>query len=257
MNCNDAAALIAAYADGETSLLQTHSIRRHLQGCAACAAKLEALTTLRTRIRAEAPRHSAPPALRARVLATADALSQASATRRRADGARWRWIGGGALVGSAATVLAWFLGTAIIEARVNEDVAVEAVTSHVRATLGNHLIQVASSNQHTVKPWLSARLDFAPPVKDLAAEGFALAGARLDFLDHRPVAALVYRYRDHVIDVYVRPQSSSAVAASRSVRGFNVVHAAGLGMDWFAVSDANAEALGQLVDKPSRDAAVP
>ena len=255
MNCNDAATLIAAYADGETSLLQSHSIRRHLQGCAACAAKLEALTTLRTRIRAEAPRHSAPPALRARVLATADALSQASTTRRRADGGRWRWIGGGALGGCAATVLAWFVGTAIIEARVNEDVAVEAVTSHVRATLGNHLIQVASSNQHTVKPWLSARLDYSPPVPDMAAEGYTLVGGRVDYLDRRPIATLVYRVRDHNIDVFVCPSRSRlAPSELRAVRGFNVAHASGADMDWLAVSDVNAPELTAFVQKLALDA---
>jgi len=254
MNCNDAAALIATYADGETSRLQSHSIRRHLRGCAACAAKLEALTTLRARIRAEAPRHVAPAALRARVLATADALSQVSATRRPADG-RWRWIGGGALGGCAATVLAWFVGTAIIEARVNEDVAVEAVTSHVRATLGNHLIQVASSNQHTVKPWLSARLDYSPPVPDMAAEGYTLVGGRVDYLDRRPIATLVYRVRDHNIDVFVCPSRSRlAPRELRAVRGFNVAHASGADMDWLAVSDVNAPELTAFVQKLALDA---
>jgi anti-sigma factor RsiW len=116
--------------------------------------------------------------------------------------------------------------------RANEDIAVEAVTSHVRATLGHQLIQVASSNQHTVKPWLSARLDYSPPVPDLKNEGFELVGGRVDYVDRHPVATLVYRIRDHNIDVFVRPESARAPpTALRTVRGFNVAHATGSGMD--------------------------
>ena len=254
MNCVEASPLIAAYADDEAGKADDAALRVHLGTCRECAQRLEGVRALKVRLKAEVPYFRAPPTLRERMAAVARAAPDGE---REGRGLRWRWLTAGALAGSAATVLAWLLAGAVMEWRASEDLAVEAVNSHVRATLTHAAIQVASSDQHTVKPWLSARLDFAPPVKDLAAEGFALAGARLDFLDHRPVAALVYRYRDHVIDVYVRPQSSSAVAASRSVRGFNVVHAAGHGMDWFAVSDANAEALGQLVDRLSRDAAVP
>jgi len=138
----------------------------------------------------------------------------------------------------------------VLDWHANEDLAVEAVTTHVRATLGNHRVDVASSDQHTVKPWLSARLDYSPPVRDFAAEGFALVGARIDYLDRQPVAALVYRYRDHLIDVFVRPPSRNASpAALRMVRGFNVVHATGSGMDWLAVSDLNAAELSSFVQR--------
>ena len=137
--------------------------------------------------------------------------------------------------------------------RVNDDLASEAVATHVRATLGNRLIEVASSDQHTVKPWLSARLDYSPPVRDLASEGFALSGGRLDTLEQRPVATLVYRYRLHTIDVFVRPESARAAPASlRTLRGFNVVHASGSGMDWVAVSDASAEVLLPFTQRLAR-----
>src|SRR5207237_10772332 len=115
---------------------------------------------------------------------------------RGGRGEWWRWVTGGALGGGAATVLAWTLGTAVLDWRINEDLAVEAVSTHVRATLGNHRVDVASSDQHTVKPWLSARLDYSPPVRDFASAGFALVGGRIDYLDRQPFAALVYRYRD-------------------------------------------------------------
>src|SRR6266550_5418935 len=120
-------------------------------------------------------------------------------------------------------MLAWVIGTAVIDLRANEDVALEAVATHVRATLSNRQIEVASSDQHTVKPWLSARLDYSPPVQDLAAEGFALTGGRLDTLERRPVATLVYRYRQHTLDAFVRPDSAHApLTALRTVRGFSV-----------------------------------
>src|SRR5438034_11604292 len=102
------------------------------------------------------------------------------------------------------------LGTTVLAWRASEDFAVAAVGAHVRAALNNHLIEVASSDQHTVKPWLSARLDYSPPVPDLSRDGFTLTGARLEYLAGRSVATLVYRYRDHTIDVFVRPESRGA-----------------------------------------------
>src|SRR5439155_13284663 len=227
--------------------LRGHTIRKHLRTCPSCAAKHQELLALHARIRAEVPYFNAPLALRERVLAmAANAATARGENARLAD--RWRWLTGGALVGCAATIVAWVIGTAIVDWRTNDDLAVEAVTTHVRATLGNHRVEVASSDQHTVKPWLSARLDYSPPVRDLAREGFALVGGRIDYLDRRPVAALVYRYRDHMIDVFVRPPTTHAPpAALRTVRGFNVAHATGSGMDWLAVSDLNAAELSNFV----------
>jgi anti-sigma factor (TIGR02949 family) len=260
MNCADASNLLSAYADGETNMLQGHWVRRHLQDCPSCATAYDDMLALRARLRAEAPRYSAPAELRARVVATLDAVraSVPPPSPARAPGERWRWLSGGALAGCAATVLAWVFGTAVVDWRVNEDVAIEAVTMHVRATLGNHLIQVASSDRHTVKPWLSARLDYSPPVRDFAQDGFALIGGRIDYLDRHAVATLVYRIRNHTIDVYVRPQAAGAQpSALRTVRGFHVAHATGAGMDWLAVSDVNAEELAGFVRKLARQETVP
>ena len=260
MNCAEATTLLSAYADGETGGLQRYSIRRHLRACRACASRHEELLAQRAQIRAEVQRHSAPPELRARVLATIDAVraSAASGTPARHTNDRWRWLSGGAMAGCAATVLAWVVGTAVLDWRAGEDLALQAVTSHVRATVGDQLIQVASSDQHTVKPWLSARLDYSPPVRDLASEGFALVGARLDALEQRPVATLVYRYRKHTIDVFVRPEPTlSPSSPPRAVRGFNVAHATGSGMDWLAVSDVEPGILAEFVLRLARPDASP
>ncbi len=255
MNCNEAGTLVARYADGEIDDLQGRSIEEHLRGCAACAAKHQELLALRAQIRAEVPYFPAPPALRERVRALLANAQEVAPARSRPDRDRWRWLTGGALAGCTATMLAWILGTAIIDWRTNDDLATEVVGSHVRATLGNHLIEVASSDQHTVKPWLSARLDYSPPVQDLANEGFALTGGRLDTLERQAVATLVYRYRQHTIDVFVRPESARAPPpALRTVRGFNVAHATGSGMDWLAVSDVSADVLAPFVQRLAGEA---
>jgi anti-sigma factor RsiW len=250
MKCAEAAASLAAYVDRETDWLHALALRRHLRGCPRCAAEHDGLVVLRARIREEVPRFTAPPALHARVRATLEGAHAAAPVRARTMPGRWNWFTSGALAGCATMALAWFVGTAVIDWRANEDVVVEVVNAHVRAALGNQLIHVASSDQHTVKPWLSARLDYSPPAPDLAEHGFPLLGARIDYVERRPVATLVYRYRNHTIDVYVRPETSRAAPSPlRNVRGFNVVHATGGAMDWLAVSDASPDVLNAFVER--------
>lgn len=255
MNCDEAGTLVARYADGEVDSLQERSIEQHLRGCASCAAKHQDVLALRAQIEEQVPYFAAPPALRERVRALLANANDVAPARPRPQRDRWRWLTGGALAGCAATMLTWVVGSTVIAWQANEDVAVEAVATHVRATLNNHLIQVASSDQHTVKPWLSARLDYSPPVQDLASEGFALSGGRLDMLDKQRVATLVYSYRLHTIDVFVRPESAHAPPALRTVRGFNVVHATGSGMDWLVVSDVSADVLSAFVQRLVAEAA--
>jgi anti-sigma factor RsiW len=254
MNCKQAETLIAACADGEVDALRSYSIKQHLRGCPGCSGRYESVLALRARIRAEVPYFVAPPALHARVRATVDAVHAFVPSASRPTGNRWRWLTGGVLVGCAASVFAWMLGTAVVAWRASEDFAVAAVAAHVHATLGDHLIEVASSDRHTVKPWLSARLDYSPPVQDLANEGFTLIGGRLDYLERRNVATLVYRYRQHMIDVFVRPETSQVPApALRTVRGFNVARASGPSMDWLAVSDVEPAVLSALVQRLARE----
>jgi len=250
MNCARMEELVSAYVDGEADGLRAYAVERHLAGCGHCAASRRALTILRARIRAEVPRHVAPPALHDRVRALAGAMRAATppAPSPRPAGDRWRWLTGGVVAGCLSTVVAWTLGTTLLAAVETRDFANAAVAMHVDATLGNRLIDVASSDRHTVKPWLSARLDYAPPVRDLAEEGFPLVGGRLEHLDKQPLAALVYRYGQHTIDVFVRPQTASLGSLpSRVVRGFNVARASGGGMEWCAVSDAEPAVLSAFV----------
>jgi anti-sigma factor RsiW len=254
MNCKEAEPLISAYADDEIDALRSYSIKKHLLGCAECAATHRSILALRARIRAEVPSFVASPALYARVRATLGAVRASVPPKSRPTGDRWRWLTGGILAGCAASAFAWMLGTTVLAWRASEDFAVAAVAAHVRATLGDHLIEVASSDRHTVKPWLSARLDYSPPVQDLANEGFTLIGGRLDYLERHNIATLVYRYREHVIDVFVQPERSRASTSElRTMRGFNVAGARGTSMDWLAVSDAEPSVLSAFVQRLARD----
>jgi len=252
MNCRQMETLLPAYLDGEAHGLLNASIVQHLAGCAACRTRQDTVAELRLRIREEVPYYPAPAALRARLVAE---VARSSATPKMPSrNHRWRWLTGGALGGALATLLAWSVGSAIVTAQAAGDIAVAAVTRHVAATLDDREIEVASSDRHTVKPWLSARLDYSPPVRDLADEGFPLVGGRLDRMGDETVAVLVYGYGQHVVDVYVWPtQSSDALPEARVVRGFNVVPARSASMTWLAVSDAEAAAVSELVHRLCRE----
>jgi len=255
MNCHEAGALIASYADGEIGGGDRRSIERHLRECKDCAAKHQEILALRARIQEEVRYFPAPPALRERLKPLLSDAHDPERTHAPPARERWRWLAGGAFAGCAATLLAFFLSTVFLDSRAREDIAREAVEAHVHATLDNRLVEVASSDQHTVKPWFSARLDYSPPVRDLAADGFPLSGGRIEALHSQRVATLVYRYRQHTIDVFVRPEPVPAPVALPTVRGFNVAHATGAGMDWIAVSDVSADVLNAFVQQLAGEAA--
>ncbi len=262
MNCARTQAWLGAELDGQRLGWRRPLLDWHLRRCPACAAARTELQQLRDRLRNELPRHAMAPALRARLLATLAAAGtpattsppvlqantpRASATMAPAVPAPWRWMAGGVIAGSLATLLAVQAIPPWLEGLRGAELLAQAVDRHVDATLAGAAVQVASSDQHTVKPWLSARLDYSPPVRDLADAGFPLVGGRLDHLQGRPVATLVYRYRLHWIDVYVRPEPFVLPIPAPSRRGFQLAQSHGQGMDFLAVSDASGPVLDDLV----------
>ena len=197
-------------------------------------------------IRAHATRHRASPALEAAVR-TEIALQSATARRPVASHARrwpaWGFAGAGFACGIIASAIIMFVAGRPGDAG---NLETELVNSHVRALMVAHLTDVASSDQHTVKPWFQGKLDYSPPVQDLAGRGFPLVGGRLDYLSGRAVAALIYRRHDHLINVFVWPDSGEARRKLSVHQGYNVLHWSSAGMQYWAVSDVNAAELQTL-----------
>jgi anti-sigma factor RsiW len=194
-------------------------------------------------LQAHASRHRASPALHSAV--RTEITLQSAAARPRPASTRWRWpawasIGVGFALGvffSAASVLV------ASRAADSEQLEAELVGNHVRALMVAHLTDVASSDQHTVKPWFQGKLDYSPPVKDLRAEGFALLGGRLDYVAGQPVAALVYRRNGHLINLFVWPGGRAPLTEASERQGYNVMRWSDDGMTYAAVSDVNRNEL--------------
>jgi anti-sigma factor (TIGR02949 family) len=233
MSCESANRLVEPYLDGELDAALKAQIEEHLAGCPSCAETHAQLAELREAIRERAPYYTAPPGLADRIR---DSLPQVRRTTRPV----WRvWAM------AASILLVASLGWNLAQMRTRG--ADEVIDSHIRSLMGTHLVDVPSSDQHTVKPWFNGKLDFSPEVRDFAPEGFPLAGGRIDYLAGRTVAALVYRRRQHVINVFVWPgAASSSVDTTRN--GYHVLGWAANGMTWRAVSDLNSAELHQFVD---------
>ena len=199
MECDRAAPLLQRWHDGALGPLRRFLLARHLAHCSACSAQLDELQSMRAMIRDALPYHRAPPDLAVRIGALLPREPEAPPLPRRRGMQAWGFAGaglGGALAGALLTLLvAGRPGPA--------DPVMEAVIgSHIRSLMADHLTDVATSDQHTVKPWLSARLPVSPPVPELASEGFPLVGGRMDFVDGRPAAVVVYRHLKHVINLF-------------------------------------------------------
>jgi len=278
MDCNEARALLDADVDRELSAPDALRVQQHVDGCDACRRDRARIVTL-VQAGRQADYHRAPDALRASILASLPAAGDGRArgqsraepeperrSQPRPRGRRWfSWLGGGvsarpapaapgprvaALPGlgwgvALMVALAAAAGMALSARHADTDRTVdELVASHVRADLSARAIDVISTDRHTVKPWFNGRLDYAPPVEDLAASGFALVGGRLDYVGRRRVAVLVYRYRQHVIDVYVRPAGEGPAAPYATVsQGYALDRWDAAGMTWWAVTDAEPSAL--------------
>ncbi len=161
----------------------------------------------------------------------------------------WQWLKWGIPVAGTA-LIAFLLATALTRPSTDERLAQEVTASHVRSLMAAHLTDVASSDQHTVKPWFDGKIDFAPPVKDLAAQGFPLVGGRLDYLQNRQVAALIYQRHKHFVNLFIwpAPRSSNTTEKPAVRQGYNLIHWNQSGMTFWAVSDLNPAELREFVE---------
>jgi anti-sigma factor RsiW len=239
MDCKQTRTYMDAHLDRELDPVTASGIEAHLKTCAACVSAYAAQTALQTALRKNAPYHAAPAGLAARL---GKQFNSAGAVVAMKTAPRRPWLP--VFAAAAATaVVTWTTVLQLETGTRDENITEQVIAGHARAMLTTHLADVASSDQHTVKPWLSSKLDFSPPVTDLAAAGFPLTGGRLDYIDHRPVAALVYRHRQHVINLFVWPdvKAHAGAAMKASARqGYNLLHWNGEGMTYWAISDLNS-----------------
>lgn len=247
MRCEEVRENLSAFQDDEVDPVRSQEIGQHVGDCPGCAEALDQMRKLRERLRGEAPYYRASDSLRARV--TQAAWSHAGRRRsseRRGSAMVPRWLGAAAAVLVVAGG-AWIFashqagsGPGSIEA--------EVVSSHIRSLMASHLTDVASTDQHTVKPWFNGKLDFSPPVTDLSASGYPLIGGRLDYLHGRPVAALVYQHRKHWINVFTWPdeRAPNSEAPARSKQGYHVLHETHNGTAYWIVSDLNPKELSDF-----------
>jgi len=262
MNCEEATKLMDGYLDGELDPITSQKIEQHLRECRKCEQAYEAHTALAHAISRGAPYHKAPAELRQRVQSSLrDAVGvRASRSAARENHASltsrwakrrpvlpeipWNWLALAAAIILAAIIASSFLPR-LRPPTSDQFLATQLIASHVRSLMADHLTDVASSDQHTVKPWLDTKLDFAPPVVDLSSEGFPLIGGRLDYLDNRPVAALVYGRRKHFINLFVWPAASDEAKAPKTItrEGYQLLHWADSDFNYWAVSDVNANDL--------------
>jgi anti-sigma factor RsiW len=247
VDCHDVEGLLSGYLDGELEPGVSTSVRDHVDGCAACRQRLANLESIGRMVR-RAPYYEAPDALRARLTH--------SRTRSTTRSQLLAWAAAVVMVASLSGSILFVRSSTQAARTVDpvDAVAQEVVSSHVRALMGEHLFDVRSTDQHTVKPWFLGKLDFSPPVTDLAQVGFPLTGGRLDYVAGHPVAALVYTRGQHTINVFVWPEASDAIGSldARAIRGFHIRHWTYGGMSYWAVSDVNDADLDQFVNALQR-----
>jgi anti-sigma factor RsiW len=232
--------------DGELDPLRNLEIEEHLHGCTRCSQNYSDRQIIRGGLKTESLYFKAPADLQKRIQRSVRQAAKAEAPTRWLS---WSWLRVAAPLAAAALVvlmLVPFFGGPSSDELLTQDV----VASHIRSLMVNHLADVRSTDEHTVKPWFNGKLDFSPPVDDLAKQGFPLIGGRLDYLNNRPVAALVYQRDKHVINVFVWPSDKTAQTSGsiKAQQGYNVIRSTRSGMNFWTVSDLERSQLEKFVE---------
>jgi anti-sigma factor RsiW len=244
MDCESQRGLLPAYVDGELDLVRQLEIEAHLSSCAACAQVAQDLREAKEAMREALPRYTMPPDLLKKIRATLPAEPVTRTAKRSVVVMLWPYLG---MAASLAAMLWVGFIVGVNRGQTNSLVA-DAIAGHARSLMVGHLLDVASTDQHTVKPWFAGKIDFAPPVVDLASGGFPLIGGRLDLLDHHPAAALVYQRRKHFINLFVWPDDSAPLAEGQSSsNGYQTVSWSHAGLNFLAISEIPAADLAGFV----------
>jgi anti-sigma factor RsiW len=241
MNCSQIQKLLQAHHDGELDAAHEMQVEEHFADCPQCFAVARKLSTLRGALRHESLRFTTPDALRQSVRATIGGAAEGERepSARRPWSRRRAWA-------AAAVLLTAAVFSFQRASRSDDPLLAELTASHVRSLMVAHLTDVASTDQHTVKPWFEGKLDFAPPVKDLHDSGFPLVGGRLDYVAERPAAALVYARQKHFINLFVwpmNPPGSDTTPRAEERNGYHLIHWSRGGMIFWAISDLNEKEL--------------
>jgi anti-sigma factor RsiW len=245
MDCNEARRLLDAYVDGEMELARQLDLEAHLASCTACKKAAEAATKFRSSIQMNMPVYKAPPELKATVQAELRKVSK-SETGWISE-FRWPLLCAAAvLVVCLLSVAAWMAASWGKERAL----IAQAISNHSHSLLVDHLLDVTVSDQHAVRTWFTGKLGYAPPVADLSEAGYKLAGGRLDILENRPVAAIVYRHQDHVINEFVWPATNRTIDFDvQSRQGYSVCGSNKSGFNYLIVSDLSQADTERLEDK--------
>jgi anti-sigma factor RsiW len=248
MTCEEARVLLHALIDGELEAGRVRAVEAHIAGCAQCAAEIAQYREMRQTMRSSNLRLAAPQALRSRIEA---ALPSPSVLTPAVKPTRRSLLQGFALGTALSAVAASGVVFVVMRTAQDDQMLGDVASAHLRSLQADHLTDVLSSDQRTVKPWFNGRLDLAPPVPDLTAQGFTLVGGRLDYIDGRPVAAIVYKRRQHVINLFVAAAANPNHTAARgeAVQGFNTQRWSDQGFRFIAISDLAADELREFHSK--------
>jgi anti-sigma factor RsiW len=251
VSCELTQRFVPVYMDGELDLVRTIEMETHLNDCPVCAQNLEDHRDLRAALRRFSLAYEAPVALRGRIRLSLPASTGVRFPEPKIQWPRlliWQWAGAAAVLASF-TLGGWQLAARLRAPTDDQRITAEVFSNHIRSLEAQHLTDVISTDQHTVKPWFDARLDFSPPVEDLASDGFPLVGGRLDYLEGREVAALIYQRRGHFINVFVwpNPTGQTSTRGAESRQGYNIMRWSRGGLQCWAVSDLGAPELAEFV----------
>jgi anti-sigma factor RsiW len=244
MACETQRELLPAYVDGELDLVHQLEIEAHLSTCPACAKTVQEMREAQQALREALPRYTMPANLLEKIHAVMPPVTPTTPARRSIVHVLGPYLG---VAASLAVMLAVGFLVGLQHGQVDR-LTQEAVASHTRSLMAQHLMDVISTDQHTVKPWFAGKIDFAPPVVDLTPAGFPLAGGRLDLIDHHTAAALVYRHRNHFINLFIWPQDSAALADRQTrASGYQTQSWSRDGLNFLAVSEIPEAELADFV----------